>query len=167
MEEIINKVAKSGLVTLELEQFYTQGERKIIDIREQLWQGLVLREKEFREWIKTNNWQAYQNSLVAVTCTADAIVPQWAYMLIASALSGIARKVVFGSEEVLETVLFSESLACLDATDYADARVVVKGCGDKPIPPGAYMEVVSRLQPVVRSIMFGEPCSTVPVYKRT
>lgn len=166
MEEIVNKVAKSGLITLELDQFYVPGERKSIDIKDQLWQGLVLREKDFRDWVKSHDWEAYRGAFVAVFCSVDAIVPQWAFMLISSALTGVARKVVYGTSEVLEEVLFSEAMSSLDPVAFADGRIVVKGCGDKPIPSGAYMKVIELLQPVAKSIMFGEPCSTVPVYKR-
>lgn len=166
MEEIVNKVAKSGLITLELEHFYAEGARKVIDLKDQLWQGLVLKEKDFREWIRTEQWENYRGAFVAVHCSADAIVPQWAFMLVSSALSGIARKVVFGNAEALEYALFSDALKNVVLEDYRDQRVVIKGCSHKPIPSGAYMEVVQMLQPVVKSIFFGEPCSTVPVYKR-
>ena len=166
MEEIVNKVAKSGLITLELEHFYTEGERMVIDLKDRLWQGLVLKEKDFREWIRTENWDQYRDAYVAVHCSADAIVPQWAFMLVSSALSGIAYKVVFGNAEALEYALFNEALKRISPEEYRDQRVVIKGCSHKPIPSGAYMEVVQLLQPVVKSIFFGEPCSTVPVYKR-
>jgi hypothetical protein len=126
-----------------------------------------LKEKDFREWIKTNDWERYRGHFVAVTCSNDAIIPNWAYMLVASALSGVARKVVFGSVDQLETAIFSELIAALPGEEYADKRLVIKGCSDLPVPVSAYVELVAKLQPVAKSIMFGEPCSTVPVFKRT
>jgi hypothetical protein len=126
-----------------------------------------LKEKDFREWIKTNDWERYRGHFVAVTCSNDAIIPNWAYMRVASALSGVARKVVFGSVDQLETAIFSELIAALPGEEYADKRLVIKGCSDLPVPVSAYVEIVAKLQPVAKSIMFGEPCSTVPVFKRT
>lgn len=166
MEEITNKVANSGLITIDLGEMYPQGERVVIDIRPQLFQELILREKDFREFISTNDWSQYKDKYVALTCIADAIIPDWTWMLLASALEPFAKKMVFGDLEKLETVLFEESLSHFDAEQFRDARVVVKGCGDKPVPKTAYIELVRKLQPVVKSIMYGEPCSTVPVYKR-
>jgi hypothetical protein len=167
MDEIVNKVAASGLVTLDLKDYYAEGTRIFIDIKDQLWQGLALKEKDFREFVKTNDWDSYNNTYVAIGCTADAIIPNWAYMLLASALAGKARKVVFGDLVQLEYQIFLDQLSeKLNLTDLADKRVIVKGCSDKPIPTGAYVEMVNRLQPVVKSIMFGEPCSTVPVFKK-
>lgn len=166
MEEIINKVASSGLVTIDLEEMIPQGDRVLLDIKDQLWQGLALREKDFREWIKTNDWSVYQNKLVAVTCTVDAIIPNWAFMLVASSLVGIAKRAVFGNLEVLENILFIELIATINAEDYRDKRIVIKGCSDQPVPTAAYLELVNKLQPVAKNIMFGEPCSTVPVFKR-
>ena len=138
----------------------------MLDIKEQLFQGLILREKDFREFITTHDWSQYNNKFVAVTCTADAIIPDWSWMLLASALQPFAKKIVFGDLEKLETVLFTEVLSAFDSEQYRDARVVIKGCGDKPVPKTAYIELTRVLQPVVKSIMYGEPCSTVQVYKR-
>jgi len=166
MDEIINKVASSGLVTVDLEEMYPQGERVVLDIKDQLWQGLALKEKDFREWIKTNDWSVYQNKLVAVTCSVDAIIPNWAFMLVASKLEGVAKRVVFGNAEMLEIILFSELISTINPEDYRDKRLVIKGCSDRPVPTSAYVELVNKLQPVAKSIMFGEPCSTVPVFKR-
>lgn len=166
MTEIINKVASSGLVTIDLEEMYPEGERILFDIKDHLWQGLALKEKDFREYIKNNNWEHYRNKYVAITCSVDAIVPAWAYMLVASRLDGVAKRVVFGNLETLETVLFSEIISAMNAEAFADKRLVIKGCSDKPVPVSAYVELVNKLQPVAKSIMFGEPCSTVPVYKR-
>ena len=166
MEEITNKVANSGLITLDLGEMYPAGARVLIDIKDQLFQGLILREKDFREFISSNDWLKYKDAYVALTCTADAIIPDWAWMLMASALEPYAKKIVFGDLEKLETVLFDEVLSQVNPEQYRNERIVVKGCGDKPVPKTAYIEVVRKLQPVVKSIMYGEPCSTVPVYKR-
>ncbi len=166
MSEIVNKVAASGLVTIDLEEIYPSAERAIFDIKDHLWQGLALREKDFREFVKENNWEAYQDKYVAITCSADAIVPNWAYMLVASKLEGIASKIVFGSSEILETIIFRELIDALPSEDYRDKRLVIKGCSDKPVPSSAYVDLVTKFQPVAKSIMFGEPCSTVPVFKR-
>jgi hypothetical protein len=165
-ENIINKVAQSGLVTLDPAAFYPQGERVVYDIKDNLFHGLMLREKDFREFVKEHNWSQYQDKYVAVTCTADAIVPAWAYMLLANRLAPYTRQVVFGDAEVLETVLFVKEIANLDVEQYRDQRIVLKGCGDIPVPVSAYVELTKKLTPVVKSLMFGEPCSTVPIYKR-
>ncbi len=166
MSEIINKVAASGLITIDLEDIFPEGERVVIDIKDQLWQGLALKEKDFREWIKTNDWSTFQNKYVAIICSADAIVPNWAYMLIASKLSGVSKRFIFGSAEMLETIIFSELIAAINAEDYLDKRIIIKGCSDKPVPTSAYVDLVNKLQPVAKNIMFGEPCSTVPVFKK-
>jgi hypothetical protein len=165
-ENIFNKVAQSGLVTLDPAQFYAPGERVVYDIKDNLFHGLMLREKDFREFVKTHDWAQYQDKNVAVTCTADAIVPAWAYMLLANRLAPYARQVVFGDAEVLETVLFVKEVAALDVEQYRDQRIVIKGCGDVPVPVSAYVELTQKLTPVAKSLMFGEPCSTVPIYKR-
>jgi len=165
-EEIINKVANSGIVTIDLEEFYPKGERKLIDIKDQLFQGLILREKDFREFIKTHEWQQYKDCFVAITCSADAIVPTWAYMLLTLALQPYATKIVFGNLEQLESIVFNEKLQTLKIEDYKDARVVIKGCGTLPVPTNAYVQLTAILQPHVKSLMYGEPCSTVPLYKK-
>ena len=165
-ENIINKVAQSGLTTLDPAGFYPVGDRVVYDIKDNLYMGLILREKDFREFVKAHNWAQYQDKFVAVTCTADAIVPAWAYMLLANRLAPYAREVVFGGAEVLETVLFVKSIAKLDVEQYRDQRIVIKGCGDVPVPVSAYVELTKKLTPVVKSLMFGEPCSTVPIYKK-
>jgi hypothetical protein len=165
-EEIVNKVASSGLITIDLAEFIPRGERAVIDLKDQLWQGLVLKEKDFRQYIKDHNWAEYKDKFVAVYCSTDAIIPAWAFMLVASALAPHAKRMVQGNAETLETVLFIESLQKINPEDYRDTRVVVKGCGDEKVPFAAYAELTSRLQPVVKNLMFGEPCSTVPVFKR-
>jgi len=166
MEEIVNKVANSGLITIDLGEMYPEGERVLFDIKDQLFQGLILREKDFRAFIASHDWSQYTDKYVALTCTADAIIPDWSWMLLSSALQPFAKKIVFGDLEKLETVLFTEVLSTFNTEHYHDARVVIKGCGDKPVPKTAYIELTRLLQPVVKSIMYGEPCSTVPVYKR-
>lgn len=165
-EDFVNKVAQSGLVTLDPAQFYAPGERIGYDIKDNLFHGLMLREKDFREFVKGHDWAQYQDKNVAVYCSADAIVPAWAYMLLANRLAPYAREVVFGDAEVLETVLFVKEIARLDPEQYRDQRLVIKGCGDIPVPVSAYVELTQKLTPVAKSLMFGEPCSTVPIYKR-
>jgi hypothetical protein len=165
-DEIVNKVSQSGLITIDLEEFYPPGERILFDIKDHLFQGLILREKDFREFIQTEDWNKYKNKYVALTCSTDAIVPTWAYMLLSTKLSPIAKKVVFGNLETLETVLYHEILANIDLNKYKDARIVIKGCGNLPVPKAAFVEITNLLRPVAKSIMYGEPCSTVPLYKQ-
>ncbi|TND09477.1 MAG: hypothetical protein FD123_1283 [Bacteroidetes bacterium] len=167
MDEIENKVAQSGLISLDLEDWYPAGGRVLLDIRDQLFQGLLLREKDFREYIKTHDWTQYKDKYVAVSCSADAIVPTWAYMLLSSVLEPFAKKIVFGNLETLETILYDELLNKLDIEQYRDARIVIKGCGNLPVPKSAYVELTRLLRPVAKSIMYGEPCSTVPIYKQS
>lgn len=165
--EIINKVAQSGIITIDLEEFYPKGERILFDIKDQLFQGLILREKDFREFVKNQDWNKYSNKYVAITCTADAIVPTWAYMLLTIHLQPVAKKIVFGNLETLESILYNELLSKININDYKDARVVIKGCGTLPVPTAAYLELTRLLTPVAKSIMYGEACSTVPLYKKT
>lgn len=165
-EEIINRVAKSPLVTFNLEDYYHQGERIVIDIKDQLYQGMILREKDFREFVKDHDWSVYEGKNVAVTCSVDAIVPTWAYMLLAVHLAPYVHTVVFGNKEDLEKNLFQKALSDLDAEEFRDKKVVIKGCSKYDVPASAYVEIVRLLQPVVASLMYGEPCSTVPLYKR-
>ena len=164
--EIVNRVATSSLVTFDLEELYTPGDRVLVDIGENLYQGLVLREKDFRDFVKATDWSAYKEKLVAVTCTVDAIIPTWAYMLLSVALEPYAKKIVFGDLHQLEAELFRAALAKVDWSHYAGAKVVVKGCSRVEVPVSAYVEATNRLRPVAASIMFGEACSTVPLYKR-
>lgn len=164
--EIRNKVAESNLVTFNLEDLYTQGIRKTFDLKGFLFEGLMLREKEYRQKLKEFDWLVYKDAFVNIECTADAIVPQWAFMLAATYLQQVAKRVVMGSQETLETALFLESLSNLDLQQFKDERVIVKGCSKFPVPTSAYVEFVSKLRPVAKSIMYGEACSTVPLYKR-
>ncbi|WP_448105256.1 DUF2480 family protein [Pedobacter panaciterrae] len=165
-ENFVNKVAASGLITFNLEDYLNQGERVVYDIKDNLFHGLMLREKDFREFIKAHDWAAYTGKNVAITCSADAIVPTWAYMLLANKMRPYANEVVFGSLETLDAVLFTKALAKIDLNTFAGERVVVKGCADIDLPVAAYVEITNLLTPVVKSIMYGEPCSTVPIYKR-
>lgn len=165
-ENFVNKVAASGLITLNLEEYFHPGERVVYDIKDNLFHGLMLREKDFREFIKNHDWSAYTGKNIAITCSADAIVPTWAYMLLANKLRPFANEAVFGSLETLEAVLFTKALAKIDIETFAGERVVIKGCADIEVTTAAYVEITNLLTPVVKSIMYGEPCSTVPIYKR-
>ena len=165
-ETIINKVEQSGLITINLEEFYPEGQRKVIDIREQLVEDVLLREKSFREYIASTDWSQYQDCFVAVYCSVDAVIPHWAYMLVATALQPFAKMVYFGNSEALENKLFEQVIDAMNVHTYQDARVIIKGCSDKPVPAAAYFYLAAKLRPVAKSIMFGEPCSTVPVFKK-
>ncbi|MEO8794328.1 MAG: DUF2480 family protein [Daejeonella sp.] len=165
-ENIVNKVAQSGLISLDLADLYPKGERVIYDIKENLFHGLILREKDFREFVKENDWTKYQDLHVGIICSADAIVPTWAYMLLSTKLKPYAASIVFGDLNVLESILFERALGKIDIEVYRDQRVVVKGCGDIEVPTSAYLEITSKLTGIAKSIMYGEPCSTVPIYKR-
>ncbi len=165
-ETIVNKVANSGLVTLNLEDHFHEGERVVYDLKDNLFQGLILREKDFREFLKGYDWSEYEGKNVAIICSEDAIVPTWAYMLFAIKLEPYANTFVFGNLEALEDKLFFDAVASIDAEQYRDARVVIKGCSKHPVPTSAYVEITRRLKPVAKSLMFGEPCSTVPLFKK-
>lgn len=165
--EIVNRVANSSLVTFDLEKYYTPGDRVLYDIKNDLFQELILREKDFREHIKLNDWTRFKNKFVAVTCSVDAVVPTWAYMLLTMALNPYASRVFFGSLEQLESYLYHEVLASVDWSQFKGAKVVIKGCSHLAIPVSAYTEVAEKLLPQASTIMFGEPCSTVPLFKRS
>ena len=165
--EITNRVSDSGLIEINLEEYYPQGERVVFDMKDHLFQGLVLKEKDFREFVKNEAWNKYKDKYVAILCSADAIVPTWAYMLVAIALESYAKGFVFGDLKTLETSLFLNVIAKIDPEKYRDKKIVVKGCGDVPVPESAYVELTRVLTPVVQSLMFGEPCSTVPLMKRS
>lgn len=166
MEEIVNKVANSGIITFNLEDYYHEGKRVVYDIKDNLFQGLALREKDFRTFVKENDWSVYEGKNVAIICSVDAIVPTWAYMLLTSVLEPVCNKVIFGSLDQLEQSLYLEAFYKIDWTEYENARVVIKGCGEKPVPTFAYAELTRLLKPYVRTLMYGEPCSTVPIYKK-
>lgn len=165
-KEIINKVASSALITFDLEEFYLPGERVLIDLKDQLFQGMILREKDLRDFIKANDWSAYQDKFVAITCSADAVIPTWAYMLIAIALKPYAKAIEFGSLEKLEEKLFEDALEKVDWEQFRNSKMVIKGCSKVNVPPSAYVKTVAKLQPLAASLMFGEACSTVPLFKR-
>lgn len=166
-EEIINRVAQSSLVTINLEEYYHEGERVLLDIKDWLFEEMILREKDFRLNVKQYDWSQYEGKNVAITCTVDAIVPTWAYMLISIKLTGIANKVVFGDLEKLEEVLYEEAITKIDPEDYRDAKVVIKGCSKVEVPVYAYVSLAGKISQVATSVMYGEPCSTVPLYKRS
>ncbi|SDR65970.1 Protein of unknown function [Polaribacter sp. KT25b] len=164
-EEIINRVSNSKLMTFDLEEIYPEGKRVLLDIKDWLFQEIILKEKDFRKSVSEHNWSEYKNSFVAITCSADAIIPSWAFMLVASELTPYANKVVIGDLVLLETVIYQELMEFLDLRDFADKPVIIKGCANKPIPNSAYSFLIAKLQPIAKSIMFGEACSTVPLYK--
>jgi hypothetical protein len=163
--EIVNRVANSDLVLINLEDYYHQGERVIYDIKDNLFQGVILREKEFRAFVKENDWSVYSGKNVAIICSEDAIVPSWAYMLLISKIEPYANHVVFGDLGHLEQALFQAALREIDASAYKEAKVIIKGCSKFPVPLFAYGELTRILRPFVQSLMYGEPCSTVPIYK--
>jgi len=163
--EIVNRVAKSSLKTIDLEEYYPKGKRTIIDIKDWLFQEIILKEADFREHLKNHDWSQYQNHYVALTCSSDAITPSWAYMLIATYVSPFAKKVVVGNLKELETYIFQEIISNLNIEEYKEKPVIIKGCANKPIPETSYIQLIEKLQPVAKSIMFGEACSTVPLFK--
>jgi hypothetical protein len=164
-EEIINKVAQSALITLDLEEYYPKEEIVLFDLKPLLFREMILKEKEFRAALQDTDWTQYQDKIVAVTCTTDAIIPLWAYMLVAVYLQPLAKDIILGDEQTALQQTFLKKIAAIDILPFTDKRVVVKGCGDLPVGAFAYMEIARRLRPAVKSIMYGEPCSTVPVYK--
>jgi hypothetical protein len=162
----VNKVEESGIVSLNLEDFFSKDEIAVFDLKEYLFMGLILKEKDFRDALKNIDLFVYQKKSVAITCSADAVIPMWAYMLVASLLQPVARSVFFGTQQQLEEDLLLRNIEEITAEEYSSQRVVVKGCGERPVPEAAYIKITAKLRPVVKSIMYGEPCSTVPVYKR-
>jgi hypothetical protein len=166
MGEIKNKVKESGLIQLDLADFKPKETIVGIDLSNQLWQGLVLKEKDFRDWIKTENWEQYKGKVVFIYCSVDAIIPTWAYMLVASSLNGIASIAVVGSKSDLEKQLIQRNIEALNLEGFINGKVIIKGCSDISSPEFAMVTLLNHIQPVVSSIMYGEPCSTVPVYKR-
>ncbi|MFD2968005.1 DUF2480 family protein [Sphingobacterium bambusae] len=165
-ETIVNKVAQSGIVTVDLANYAPQQDILIYDIKDNLFHGLILKEKDFRTFIKEHNWEQYAGKHVGIICSADAIVPTWAYMLLANKLQPYAESVHFGDREQVLNTLFTSALAGIDYANYQDERVVVKGCGDIYVPESAFVKFTVELSKVAKSIMYGEPCSTVPVFKR-
>jgi len=165
-EPIINKVAESGLITIDLEKYYPKEDGAIFDLKDHLFMGMILKEKDFREAMKNYDWEKFRDKYVAITCTADAIIPMWAYMLVTTYLQPLAKDVIVGDENELHKSKFLKNLSQINVNDFADKRVVIKGCGDAPIGDFAYAEITKLLLPVAKSIMYGEACSTVPVFKK-
>lgn len=166
MDEIINRVANSVLVVFDLEDYYPKGIRTQLDISQWLTEGFLLKEKDFRAALQQHDWSQYQNHYVAIYCATDAIVPAWATILVTTYVSPFAQKVVLGNINDLETALYQDILSALDYTPYQDKPVIIKGCSKKPVPESAYILAVQKLQPLAKSIMYGEACSAVPLYKR-
>ena len=165
-ENIINKVAQSGLVTIDLAKYAPQEDIVVYDIKDNLFHGLILKEKDFRDFVKENDWSTYQDKHVAITCSTDAIVPTWAYMILSNKMTPYAKSIHFGTKEEVLSILFNKAISTIDYTKFDDQRIVVKGCGDIYIPESAFVTFTSELSKVAKSIMYGEPCSTVPVFKR-
>lgn len=166
-QALVNRVASSGLVTIDLEELYPSGETVAFDLKDYLFMGLILKEKDFREALKVHDWTQYSGKNLAVFCSADAIIPMWAYMLVATYAAPFAADIAQCTPEQYADLAFLKKIAALDIAEYTGKRLVIKGCSDKPVPPSAYLEITRRLQPTALSIMFGEPCSTVPVYKKS
>lgn len=167
MDVIVNKVAESGIVTIDLVNYLPDSDNiTAFDIKPFLFREMILKEKDFRESMKTHEWEQYKGKHIAIHCSVDAIVPVWAYMLIASYLQPFAASVYFGTVAELCNKLTAENISAIDNTEYTDKRVVLKGCGDKEVPAVAYVLATEKLRPVVKSLMYGEPCSTVPIYKQ-
>jgi len=165
-DEIINRVAQSKLVTFDLEDYYPSGERVLFDISDWLMEGLILREKEFRKYVAEYDWSQHQGQYVALCCSTDAIVPAWAYMLISVHLAPFVEKAIIGNLENLETAVYQEIIGNLDISDYQDKPVIIKGCANKPIPDNAYAMMAGKLHGIAKSVMYGEACSSVPLYKK-
>lgn len=166
METIVNKVAESGIITLNLEDFYPKEETAVFDLKDFLFMGLILKEKDYRAALLTTDWEFYKNKNVTITCSADAVIPMWANMLAASYLEPFAKNILFGTEQNMLEQLLLKNIEKINAEEYTDKRVVIKGCGELPITESAYVEITRLLKPFVKSIMYGEPCSTVPIYKK-
>ena len=162
----VNKVSESGLITLDLEDFYPKEETAVFDMKDYLFMGMILKEKEFREAMKNLDLSPFKGKNIALTCSADAVIPMWAYMLAASYLEPVANEVVFGDQDFLHKTLFLKNISKINAEDYLDKRVVIKGCGELAISETAYVAITNLMRPVAKSIMYGEPCSTVPIYKK-
>ena len=164
-EEIINRIANSKLINIDLEELYPNGKRILFDIKDWLFEGIILKEKDFRDHVANKDWSQYQGSFVALTCSEDAIIPSWAYLLLSSELAPFAKKIVVGNLEMLETVLFQDIIQDFKVDDFKDKPIIIKGCAEKPIPPSAFAFLIQKLQPIAKTIMYGEACSTVPLYK--
>lgn len=165
-EEIVNRVANSILITIDLEDYYPKGTRTVIDIKQWLFHELILKETDFRESLKNHDWSQYENNYVALTCSADAIIPSWAYMLITTYVSSFAKKTIVGNLQDLEIAIYQEIIQQLNLDAFIDKPIIIKGCSNKPIPETAYIQLIEKIQPIAKSIMFGEACSTVPLFKK-
>ena len=166
MDAIVNRVAESALITFDLEKLYQIGQRQSIDLSQWLYEGLILKEKDFRAQLNAHDWSVYQDQFVALYCSTEAILPAWASLLVTSHLQPYSRKVVMGTLEDLEVQLFSEEIQLLDVTPFKDKPVIIKGCSDKTVPQDAYVQLIAKLQPIVKSLFYGEACSSVPIYKK-
>lgn len=166
MAEFVNKVAESGLITIDLENWYPKGEIVVLDLKDYLFMGMIVKEKEFRDSLKNTDWDIYRNKMVSVICSADAIIPSWAFMLVASYLQPVCKELALATPDEMRKQVFLRNIQSINSMDYKDQRVIIKGCGDTPIGDFAYLEITRILRPVVRSLMYGEPCSTVPVFKK-
>lgn len=164
-DEIINRVANSKLVTINLEDYYPEGRRILFDIKDWLYKGFVLREKEFRDRVKTSDWEQYKDCYVALTCSSDAIIPAWAFILISIHLEPFTKKTIIGNLEFLETSIYQDILNTLDISEFKNKPLIIKGCSNKPVPQNAYIMLANKLKPIAKSIMYGEACSAVPLYK--
>lgn len=165
-DEIVNRVAKSSLKTIDLEDYYPEGKREVLDIKQWLFNDFILKEVEFREHLKNHNWQQYQNQYVALSCSRDVILPSWAFLLVTTYLNPFVKKVVIGNLTTLETAIFYDVISSINYDEFKNLPIIIKGCSNKPIPETAYAFLIERLQPVAQSIMFGEACSTVPLFKK-
>ena len=166
MADIVNRVAQSKLITIDLEDYYPKGERVVLDIKDWLYEGIILKEKDFRAFVNDHHWEQYHNTYVALHCSTDAIVPGWAFMLITTRLQPYAKQIVLGDLELLETVLYKSVIDTLDVSLFKDKPVIIKGCSNKPVPENAYIWATQKLQGVAKSIMYGEACSSVPLFKK-
>ncbi|WP_431132779.1 DUF2480 family protein [Psychroserpens mesophilus] len=165
-DEIINRVAQSKLVVIDLEDYYPQGKRVLFDIKDWLFEGLVLREKDFRQYVAKHDWSQYHNQYVALTCSTDAIVPAWAFMLVTIELASYSKKTIIGDLHTLETSVYQDIINDLNLNSYQDKSIIIKGCSNKPVPDNAYILLTEKLKPVAKSIMYGEACSSVPLFKK-
>jgi hypothetical protein len=165
-DEIINRVANSKLVTINLEDYYPQGKRILFDIKDWLFEDFVLREKDFRDQVKQFNWSQFKDNYVALTCSSDAIIPAWAFILLSIHLEPFSKKTVIGNLELLETSIYQDVLNTLDISEFTNKPIIIKGCAKKPVPQNAYIMLANKLKPIAHSIMYGEACSSVPLYKK-
>jgi hypothetical protein len=163
---IVNRVANSGILTINLEELYPTEEMVSFDIKDYLYMELILKEKDFRAALKEYDWESLKGKVLLIHCSTDAIIPVWAYMLITAYATPHAADIYEGTQNEFLKKHYAQTISEIDAVQYEQKRVVIKGCSDKPVPPLAYAMMVKKLQPLAQSIMYGEPCSTVPIFKR-